>query len=281
MPNFDEVSGLKKLKGIPSSAAPRKGAFFLMELSVEFAKHCLENGWDRHYAHFLVFKRQYTDSNFRGYTSYRLAKKSGVSRSNVEKYVTFFISKKWCQLLDCGTLVFKRISEIMSEKGIRGTQKVKFKDSGNPRKVLDFIRLAEMKKKYEIWGKLKKIAELDNGNTKRLSRQWYTKMVPVVRIKKRTGFCAISRPIVSEKYKVSLGTIGKRISKSAATACRLIKKAEISGEIAVEREGLIRADTWEEKQALLWEEKTQPFSFFKAGRWICDFVPMRNSYVFL
>lgn len=257
-----------------------------MEISYEFSQYCFKQSLDRHYAHFLVFKKQYKNSTVNNYTSYKLAKKSGVSRSNVEKYVAFFIKNGWCKVKDNGSLLFKKVRWIMNEKKITGTQILKFGDSDNVRKILDNIRLTELKQKEEKWKHLKSLGELDESEHKRLSRPWVTKTTLIKRIRKRIGFCAITRPIASRTYSVSLNTISKRIGKSTSTLSRIIKRSEALGELSVTRLGVVRCKNWQEKESLrrlfIFEEQPCPgfFSFLKRGRLIGDFAAFNNSYSF-
>ncbi|HHT9135810.1 MAG TPA: winged helix-turn-helix transcriptional regulator [Candidatus Wunengus sp. YC60] len=251
-----------------------------MLLQVEFNKYCIEKGVDRHLAHFLIFKKLFKNSTINNYTSYRLSKLSGVSRSNVEKYVAFFIAEKWCILYDNGYLYFKPVRDIMNEKGIKGSQRVKFDDVRSVKDTLDIIRLSEMKMKYEKRRRLQDVGELIESS-KRLSREWCKGVAAAIGIKKRTGHCAITRSIASEVYSVSQQTIAKRINKSISTASRLIKRAEESGILTVKRTELTRCDTYEEKEALKFsDDGIAFFSWFKNERWMGDYAAIRNQYVF-
>jgi len=77
------------------------GAFsFLMFINIphKIINECNENGTLKQLAVFYFLKKLHTNSCIFKYTIHRLHKKSGISRTAIERYINIFIRNGWCTM---------------------------------------------------------------------------------------------------------------------------------------------------------------------------------------
>lgn len=221
-------------------------------------------------AAFIFFKSRYSNSCYYGWSINSIARKTGLSRTSVRKYITFFMVRGWCEDHQ-GNLLFKKTGTLYCNNKKLKNQYVKINITKNSSitEVLDELYYCLLKRSADRFEYMKKLWEDKTCGH-------YPDLQHYKTVKKRCH----GREIKSGEipgYQMSLKKISELFKVSISAASRIIKRLNTANKVLVRNNhvclGNIINQPWL-RHAFKWDPGT-----YISGK---GFVvrKLANSYVF-
>lgn len=196
-----------------------------MKTSLGLIQYLVDNNLVRHYAAWLKLKSLHSNGCIYNYNSNKLHNKSNLSNNSVRKYVSFFLSEKWCSIRH-GNLCFAKESKVRRLCEVKIGKFIKLNNHSKIQDIVSEIRYILIKNKHDQFIYLR---EKTNDLRNPKGDDALAKHKKSLKFFKKSS----SRPIEGESfgYKVSFLKIGQHLNLSKSSAYYLIKKKQEEGKV--------------------------------------------------